>query len=124
MSIIVSMGIAKDIKRELKKRGWSQYKLAQESGLSNAKISDLVTKDRDAQMSTLVPLAKGFGITIDELIANPKPVTKIRGKSTETKEVRQCLKDFGLEPEHIKLAMGLIGQMAEAQKAKGKAATG
>lgn len=118
------MGIAKDIKRELKKREWSQYRLAQESGLSNAKISDLITQDRDAQMSTLIPLARGFGITIDELVSNPKPVPKIRAKPTGAKEVRQCLKDFGLEPRDIKLAMSLIGSMAEAQKAKGKAATG
>lgn len=118
------MGIAKDIRRELKKRGWSQYRLAQESGLSNAKISDLITKDRDAQMSTLIPLAMGFGITIDELVCNPKPMAEIRAKPTGAKEVRQCLKDFGLDTRDIKLAMGLIADMAEAQKAKGKAATG
>lgn len=118
------MGIGKDIKRELKKRGWSQYRLAQESGLSNAKISDLVTKDRDAQMSTLIPLANGFGITVDELVNNPKPIPQIRGKPTGTKEVRQCLKDFGLGSRDIEEVLAIIKIKKEWQKSQGKAAMG
>lgn len=87
-------------------------------------ISGIIRKNSNPQIDTVKKIADGFGITIDELVNNPKPTAKIRGKPTGAKEVRQCLKDFGLEPRDIKLAMGLIGQMTEAQKAKGRAATG
>lgn len=124
MSIVVSMGIAKDIKRELKKRGWSQYRLAQESGLSNAKISDLITQDRDPQMSTLIPLANGFSITIDELVNNPKPTTKIRGKPMDIKGARQCLKELGLGSDEVERLMVYIKYDVAQLKGQGKEATG
>jgi transcriptional regulator with XRE-family HTH domain len=118
------MGIANHIERELKRRDWSQGELSRQSGLKPQVISDLIKQDRNPQIDTIIKLANGFGISIDEFVVNPKPAPKIRGKPTGIKEVRQCLKAFGLDDRDIKLAMSLIVQMGEAQKAKGKAATG
>jgi transcriptional regulator with XRE-family HTH domain len=118
------MGIGAHIQRELDRREWTPYKLAMEAGMLPQDVSKIIKKDSNPQIDTVLKIANGFGMTIDELIANPKPTPQIRGKPTGAKEVRQCLKDFGLDARDVKLAMSLIVQMGEAQKAKGKAATG
>jgi transcriptional regulator with XRE-family HTH domain len=116
------MGIGADIQRELDIREWTPYKLAIAAGMLPQDVSKIIKKDSNPQINTVKKIADGFGITIDELINNPKPTVKIRAKPTGAKEVCRCLRDYGLDAHDIKLAMGLITKMLEERKARGRAA--
>lgn len=116
------MGIAASIERELERRGWSQYKLAQESGLKPQVISDLIKKDRNPQIDTIIKLANGFGISIDEFVVHPKPAPKIRGKPTGIKEARQCFNDLGLGTEDIEEMLVLLKHKMARSKGQGRVA--
>lgn len=116
------MGIAADVQRELKKRGWSQYKLAQESGLESQDISRIVREDTDPRVSKVAKIASGLGITIDELIENPKPAPKIRGKPMTLKDCGQCLEEIGLGTDDTEEVMAIVKLKLARSKGQGRAA--
>ncbi len=47
-------------------RGWSKYKIAMESGLSQDTVSKLFTIEYDPTVTTLESLCKGFDMTLSE----------------------------------------------------------
>lgn len=56
--------------------GWTQMELAERTGLSNQSISMIELGKRGAKnppLSTIQILARAFGITVDELVAEPEP---------------------------------------------------
>src|SRR5215216_5284000 len=58
--------------RELREeRGFSQYDLAQESGVGRSTIAALETGERGAHPSTTRALARALGVTVPELYKNP-----------------------------------------------------
>ncbi len=55
--------------KELRKRnGWTQPILAKKSGLSPGYIARLETGRHDPKLSTLVKLAKAFGVPVTEML--------------------------------------------------------
>ena len=50
-------------------RGWSEYELAQNSGISQSIISTWYRKNQTPTIQTLDKVCKGFGITLSQFFA-------------------------------------------------------
>ena len=63
----------KDVLREITRlrleRGWSEYELAQNSGISQSIISTWYRKNQTPTIQTLDKVCKGFGITLSQFFA-------------------------------------------------------
>lgn len=57
------------IKQLLDERGWSPYRLAKESGLSDATVGNIFRRNTVPSMATLTAICNGFGITLSQFFA-------------------------------------------------------
>ena len=65
----LSEAVAKRIEKFLVEQGMSTYRLSRKSGVTAQAIQLLLSRqNKDVRLSTLIMLAHGFGITIEELI--------------------------------------------------------
>jgi transcriptional regulator with XRE-family HTH domain len=55
------------LRRLRESKGWTAYRLAKESDVSQITLARLEAGGRDPQLSTLVKLADALGVTLDEL---------------------------------------------------------
>lgn len=62
------MLIRDNIKRLRKSKGWSQAKLADESGLAPSTIGTLETRTKRPDVIVLNDVAQALGVTVDELL--------------------------------------------------------
>lgn len=63
------MDTNKRIKQLLDERGWSPYRLAKESGLSDATVGNIFRRNTVPSMATLTAICNGFGITLSQFFA-------------------------------------------------------
>ena len=63
------MDTNKRIKQLLDERGWTPYRLAKESGLSDATVGNIFRRNTVPSMATLTAICKGFGITLSQFFA-------------------------------------------------------
>lgn len=68
-----------NLRFEMEKRGISQAKLAEMTGITKSTISLLVTGSNSANLSTAVKIANALGLTLDYLLGNG-PITEEDGK--------------------------------------------
>lgn len=61
--------VLKEITRLRLERGWSEYELAKNSGLSQSTISTWYRKGQTPTIQTLDKVCKGFGITLSQFFA-------------------------------------------------------
>ena len=66
------MDATEKIKQLLKQRGWSAYRLAKESDLSDSTIANIIKRNAVPSVTTLESICKGFGITMSQLEVNDK----------------------------------------------------
>lgn len=64
------MDVLAKIKRLRDERGWSDYKLAQESGLRQSTLSSMFKKNNTPTIPTLEALCKAFGLTLSQFFAD------------------------------------------------------
>ena len=57
------------IKRIMDERGWTPYRLAKESGLSDATIGNIFRRNTLPTLPTLEAICKGFKITLAQFFA-------------------------------------------------------
>ncbi len=57
------------IKKLLEERGWTAYRLAKESGISDATIGNLFRRNTLPTLPTLEAICKGFNITLSQFFA-------------------------------------------------------
>ncbi len=57
------------IKAHMLARGWSEYKLAQKSGVAQSTINSLFRKNNNPSISTLESICAAFGITLSQFFA-------------------------------------------------------
>ena len=50
-------------------RGWTEYRLAKESGLSHSTISNMFSRQTAPSVPTLEAICQGFGITLSQFFA-------------------------------------------------------
>lgn len=53
----------------MKKRGWSEYRLAKECGLSQSTLANIFRRNTMPSITTLEAICNGFGITISQFFA-------------------------------------------------------
>lgn len=62
--------------RELmEERGWSEYRLAQESNLALSTVANIFNRDTVPSIGTLQALCSGFGITLSQFFAGNGPAS-------------------------------------------------
>lgn len=50
-------------------RGWTEYRLAKECGLSESTIANIFRRNTTPSVSTLEAICRGFGITLSQFFA-------------------------------------------------------
>ena len=69
----MSSAYLKNLKKLRKKKGWSQEKLAGESGISYQTLIKIEQgRIKNPRLDTLIKLAKALGVSIDKLLGSPK----------------------------------------------------
>jgi transcriptional regulator with XRE-family HTH domain len=63
------MDILSRIKILRDERGWSNYKLAKEAGISENSLNNLFRRNNMPTIPTLESICKGFGITLSQFFA-------------------------------------------------------
>ena len=63
------MDINDKIRQILKDRGWTPYRLAKESGLSDATVGNIFRRNTVPSMPTLEAICGGLGITLAQFFA-------------------------------------------------------
>ena len=62
------------LQRLLNERGWTEYKLAKKSGLSQSTIANIYRRNTVPSIATLEVICKGFGITLSQFFADEQMV--------------------------------------------------
>ena len=68
------MEILERLKELQRQRGWSDYKIAKEAGLSPNTVSNIYRRNNIPSMTTLELLCKAFGITMAQFFAEGEMV--------------------------------------------------
>ena len=63
------MDINEKIRKLLKQRGWSEYRLAKNSGLSESTITNIFKRNTVPSITTLEAICNGLGITLSQFFA-------------------------------------------------------
>ena len=62
------------LKELLEKTGWSEYKLAKESGLSESTVANIFRRNTVPSIATLEAICNGFGITLSQFFSEEEMV--------------------------------------------------
>lgn len=79
--------ILAEITRLRLKRNWSEYQLAQYSGISQSTISTWYRKNQVPTIQTLEKVCLGFGITLSQFLANDDDAVSL---TESQKELLDC----------------------------------
>ena len=63
------MGAKARIKELMEERGWSEYRLAIASGLSQSTVANIFNRNTMPSVATLESICAGFGITLAQFFA-------------------------------------------------------
>ena len=80
------MDVTEKIKMILKQRGWSAYRLAKESDLSESTIANILKRNAVPSITTLESICKGLGITMSQFFADGDTITV----TPKTREMIDC----------------------------------
>lgn len=73
------MNTQKRIRQLMDERGWSEYRLSKEAGLSQSTISNMFTRNNAPTLPTLEAICRAFGITLSQFFSegdNPIELTE------------------------------------------------
>jgi len=68
------MDILERLQRLLEERGWTEYRLAKESDLSESTIANIFRRNATPSFSTLESICSGLGITLSQFFAEHEMV--------------------------------------------------
>ena len=74
------------LRRLLDERGWTEYRLAKQCGLSLSTIANIYRRNTVPSVATLEVICKGFGITLSQFFAEGEMVEL----SPDLKSVFEC----------------------------------
>ena len=63
------MDTHKRLRKLLNERGWTEYRLSKECGLSESTIANIFKRNTLSSISTLEAICNGFGITMSQFFA-------------------------------------------------------
>ena len=58
------------LRQLLAERGWTEYRLAKNSGLSESTLANIFRRNTVPSIATLETICKGFGITLSQFFAD------------------------------------------------------
>lgn len=68
------MDVLDRLRKLLRERGWTEYRLAKECGLSESTIHNIYRRNAQPSTYTLETICKGFGITLSQFFADGEMV--------------------------------------------------
>lgn len=74
-------------------RGWTEYQLAEESGLPQSTISSWYRKNLTPTLSSLEKISKAFGITLTQLIAEEGELVALTESQKQLLRRWNCLSE-------------------------------
>lgn len=77
------MDILSQIKKLRDERGWSNYRLAREAGISENSLNNLFRRNNLPTIPTLESICKGFGITLSQFFAEGGEPIELDGRQRE-----------------------------------------
>ena len=95
------MDVLERLQKLMDARGWSMYRLAKESGLTESTISNIYRRNAIPSIVTLESICKGFGITLSQFFAEDEMVEL----TPEFKEVFENWRTLTPEQKDATLAM-------------------
>ena len=103
--VVIFINTQERIKQIMKVRGWSEYRLAKESGVPQSTISNIFNRNYQPSISSLEQICRAFGITLAQFFAD--------GNFVElTDEQYQFFQRWAaLKPEQKALIDELISQL-------------
>lgn len=63
------MDTQKRIRRLMEERGWTDYRLAKESGLSHSTVTNIFNRNNAPTLPTLEAVCRAFGITLAQFFS-------------------------------------------------------
>ena len=93
------------LRQLLNERGWTEYRLAKNCGLSESTIANIYRRNTVPSLATLEAICKGFGITMAQFFAE--------GEMVEiSPELKELFENWGnLTPEQKKAANQMLKAM-------------
>lgn len=70
----VLMDTNERLRRLLDERGWTEYRLAKQCGLSHSTIANIYRRNTVPSIATLDVICRGFGITLSQFFADGEMV--------------------------------------------------
>lgn len=67
--------VIEHIKELCNQRGWTYYKLAQESNIPYSSLNTMLKKQHIPSMNNLIKICKGFDITLSQFFSGVEPIT-------------------------------------------------
>ena len=95
------MDVLERLQKLMDARGWSMYRLAKESGLTESTISNIYRRNAIPSSVTLESICKGFGITLSQFFAEGEMVEL----TPELQEVFENWRTLTPEQKDATLAM-------------------
>ena len=95
------MDVLKKLQSLLDARGWTMYRLAKESGLSEKTIANIYRRNTLPSLSTLEAICGAFGITMAQFFTETESVEL----SPELKQVFDCWVTLTPEQKNAVLTM-------------------
>lgn len=68
------MDVHARLRQLLQERGWTEYRLSKECGLSQSTIGNIFRRNNVPSIATLETICKGFGITMSQFFAEGEMV--------------------------------------------------
>lgn len=96
------MNVQNKIKQLMDERGWTEYRLAKESGLSHSTVSNMFKRNNAPTIPTLELVCKAFGITLcqffaegdEPIILTPEQKAMFRKWNTLTDAKKKIISDL------------------------------
>lgn len=77
------MDISKRIKQLMDERGWTEYRLAKEAGLSQSTISNMFHRNNSPTIPTLETICKGLDITLAQFFSAGQELVELNEEQQE-----------------------------------------
>jgi transcriptional regulator with XRE-family HTH domain len=115
----LSDSVASRIRELRSAKGWSQEKLAEESGLSRDAVSRIERGDRGPRLETLELIARAVGLTLPKLVDFGEPPPRSRARDDRMRSLQRSLDQ--VEPWLAQALIAAIRVIAQAQiRARGR----
>jgi len=85
------MDILNRIKQLKNERGWSNYRLAKECGMSEGALNNLFRLNNQPTIPTLEALCKGFGLSLSQFFAEASEAVVLNGEQREMLDIWNTL---------------------------------